>query len=171
MNNNVEVSIVTIFEDFIKRYISARKIHLHNWLNVQRGLGRIFNCQKTFDHLRRKDFELTKSFEAILKKLINKNNLDKNQLLSMKYYLKNHRLILNFRLLFLTLFLAIGAASYAFLKEMPFKWPMDCRDITTIVLMSLLGLSLFYERWNIKQKDAIYQEIENLIQSEIDKMS
>lgn len=168
MSSSKQKQLVNILDKFTNEYLNDRKLHLENWLNIKNGIGRIFNRDKTFNKLRILDFKLTQKHQRKLKKIITHENLSKNDLVNIKTYLINHRLILNFRTMFIALVIAIGSVTYAFFEKSHSSASINYKEITLFCFFVIFGFSAFYERWNIKQKDSIYQEIENLIQNEID---
>lgn len=158
--NNMEM-----IDLMISLYRESRAKHLKkNWLSFNAFYGRVRGKTSFFDQLRRKDFEFFNKIYSELKEKTRLSTLNKNELEEIALFLKNHRSLLGQRDYFLTVYAALFAVLLIFPKK-------DIRAWVTVCIVIVVSIVALIERWNMRQNDAIYNELAELIQTEIKKES
>lgn len=154
---------IEFVDNLIENYRKKRRGHItRRWLNFRQILGRVTGQKETFDQLRKIDLLFFSSANTEICNLLNSENFTLMDINEISLLLKNHRSAFNER----DFYLIIYAAIIGILLLLPRNNFVSYIIAGIVILFSMLAI---FERWNMKQYDAIYSELIEFLQHESKK--
>lgn len=152
-----------LIDDLVECYRAKRKAYIKKeWLTFSSFLGRVKGNSPTYDRLLDTNIIFFESASRIVRTHLDSNGMSSSEINDMVLFLKNHRSILGERDSFLVFYAALIGVMLLIPKTDWKSWIM----VMIAVLFSIIAL---FERWNMKQYDALYNELIEILQNEVKK--